>query len=214
MPLEVMDYIASNPLVKTHQLSVDALGTVASSSDASALRSESIEPFYGWQRPKDFVQDLWPHAQRASNVLGVSAEVLVAQSALETGWGRHAMRNADGSIAFNLFGIKAGSDWNGQRVVQSTLEFRDGAMQREQAVFRAYESVGDAVDDYVEFVQSRPHYAEALAHQGSDANYVKGLQDGGYATDPRYAEKILRIMRGDTLGDVLARLTPSSRLLS
>ncbi|MBE9560976.1 MAG: glucosaminidase domain-containing protein, partial [Proteobacteria bacterium] len=180
-------------------------------SNTPALISQTVEPFYGWQQADSFVKDLWPHAQKAAEKLGISTKVLVAQSALETGWGKHAMKNADGSVAFNLFGIKASSGWAGQSVTHNTLEFRQGAMQKETANFRAYDSVADSLDDYVAFVKTRARYAQALNHNGSDSHYVKGLQQAGYATDPAYASKINNIMNGQTFKqavDALADADP------
>ena len=210
MPLPDMNYQASNPAVKAHQFSPQAKSNVERPQNAAnSLQSETVETFYGWQAADSFVQDLWPHAQQAADRLGVSAQVLVAQSALETGWGRHAMRKPDGSVAFNLFGIKAGNGWAGQSVSHQTLEFRSGSMQRESASFRAYDSVADALDDYVSFVESRPRYAEALQHEGNDMAYISGLHQAGYATDPEYASKIQNIMQGQTFKQALARLDHS-----
>jgi flagellar protein FlgJ len=219
LPMVKMDYVATNPAVKAHQLNNQhtavqprsghiSSGQVETSAATTspALTSETIQPFFGWQQPDSFVQDVWSHAQKAAAELGVSSEVLVAQSALETGWGRHTMKKNDGSIAFNLFGIKAGSDWTGASVTRNTLEFRSGGMQQETAKFRAYDSLSDAFDDYVSFVKSRPRYADALQHAGSDSHYVRGLQRAGYATDPNYARKIENIMRGDTLKQALNQI--------
>ncbi len=204
LPMARMDYVAVNPAVKTHQYAAQpqALDETA----APALRSETIKPFYGWSKASAYVQDIWPHAQKAAAKLGVSPAVLVAQSALETGWGRHAMRKDDGSIAFNLFGVKAGSNWVGSTVSHKTLEFHGGAMQQERASFRAYDSLSDAFDDYVSFVQSHPRYAQALKHADSDSRYVHELQRAGYATDPDYARKIENIIHGDTMKQALAQL--------
>jgi len=206
LPLAKMDYVASNPAVKTHPFK--AQPSAISETATSTLKSETIKPFFGWHQASSFVQDVWPHAAKAAAKLGVSPAVLVAQSALETGWGRHVIKKDDGSIAFNLFGIKAGSDWVGPSVSRNTLEFRSGAMQQERASFRAYDSLSDAFDDYVSFVQSRPRYAQALQHAGSDRHYVRELQRAGYATDPQYARKIENIMRSDTLKQALR--TPAS----
>lgn len=220
LPITVMDYSSTNPSVKAYQLQANHAASNSRAVAAAetvvnnALLSETIEPFYGWNRADHFVRDLWPHAATAAADLGVSTAVLVAQAALETGWGKHAMKKTDGSVAFNLFGIKAGADWNGQSVHHSTLEYREGAMQREQASFRAYESVSESMQDYVDFVKSSARYAEALQHQGSDAHYVRGLQQGGYATDPAYADKIINIMQGQTFNDSLASLADSRHVLS
>ncbi len=159
-----------------------------------------------WQAdsPRAFVAQLMPHARRAAAELGVDPEVLVAQSALETGWGRSVMQGPDGGSSHSLFGIKADSRWDGARVSVPTLEFEDGIPVRRQAAFRAYGSVAEAFDDYAAFLKSNPRYREAL-QQGEDAGaFAEGLQQAGYATDPRYASKIKSILAGDTLRDALA----------
>jgi peptidoglycan hydrolase FlgJ len=212
------EYLPVNPAIQVHQLihamvNDSTIKLTEPEPQNTSLQIEAIEPFYGWDQPQTFVRDLWPHAQQAAAELGVSTEVIVAQAALETGWGQHSMKKTDGSIAFNLFGIKAGASWQGQQVSQSTLEFRQGVMQREQANFRAYDSVAEAMQDYVDFVQSSPHYQQALNHQGSDSRYVRGLQQGGYATDPNYADKIINIRDGKTLSSSLELFAPSMTAL-
>ncbi len=212
------EYLPINPAIKVHQL-INSLSNDSTTKlsepepQNTSLQMEAIEPFYGWDQPQTFVRDLWPHAEKAAAELGVSTEVLVAQAALETGWGQYSMKKPDGSIGFNLFGIKAGADWQGQQISQSTLEYRHGAMQREQANFRAYDSVSEAMQDYVDFVQSSPRYQQALNHQGSDSRYVRGLQQGGYATDPNYADKIINIRDGKTLSSSLESFIPSMTAL-
>ena len=172
-----------------------------------------IAPDWQPDSPETFIRELWPHAQRTARELGTRPELLLAQTALETGWGQHTMKRPDGSIAYNLFGIKANHGWQGQSVLQQTLEFRDGAMQPERAQFRAYDSVAEAMDDYVDFVQSNPRYAAALQHAGSDRHYIEQLHRGGYATDPDYADKIINIMRQPTLNNALAALNVSQPVL-
>ncbi len=171
----------------------------------SPAEISSVEPV-DWQQPEDFVRDLWPHALEAERELGVAAEVLIAQSALETGWGKyiHSLDNGDNS--FSLFGIKADQRWQGQHVAVSTLEFKDGTMQREQARFRAYDSVGEAFADYVNFIQSNPRYQQALEHGFNPDAYARELQKAGYATDPDYASKIQRIRNSDLLQNRLSEL--------
>ncbi len=155
--------------------------------------------------PADFVRAILPHAEKAAAELGIPANVLVAQAALETGWGRHAMRRDDGGAAFNLFGIKADPRWQGDRVEHLTHEYDNGEIRRERAQFRAYASVAGAFDDYVSFLKSNPRYAQALQHGGDAERFASGLQKAGYATDPAYAQKILRIADGDTLKQALAQ---------
>lgn len=146
-----------------------------------------------------FVNAILPHAERAAKALGVPTEVIVAQAALETGWGQHPIRKADGTASNNFFGIKADSRWGGARVSTQTTEVRDGVAGKESAAFRAYGSIGEGFDDYVKFVRDNPRYAAALRHGGDGEVYARGLQKAGYATDPAYAQKIGRIAYGRTL---------------
>lgn len=153
--------------------------------------------------PADFLRAIWDKARAAAAELGTEARVLVAQAALETGWGRHIPRRPDGSSSHNLFGIKAGAGWRGDRVAVPTLEFRDGVMQRETARFRAYPSLEDSIDDYVRLLQSSPRYHPALAQGTDPRGFTQALQRAGYATDPGYSDKILDILHGDLLGGAL-----------
>ncbi|MBI5041911.1 MAG: flagellar assembly peptidoglycan hydrolase FlgJ [Gammaproteobacteria bacterium] len=145
---------------------------------------------------KEFITDLWPHAESAARKLGVDPKVLLAQAALETGWGQHIMQRRDGSSSHNLFGIKADGRWSGDQVNHRTVEFRHGVLQREQASFRAYASPGRSLADYAEFIRNNPRYEDAL---GSDDphRYVMELQRAGYATDPAYGRKIMNIYNSD-----------------
>lgn len=147
-----------------------------------------------------FVQQLLPHAEKAAAALGVSPRTLIAQAALETGWGRHMIRQSDGSSALNFFGIKADKGYAGARAQSATSEYVNGQKTPETAQFRAYASIGEAFDDYVRFVQDNPRYRAALAHGGSDQRYAQGLQQAGYATDPDYAAKIQRVAGSAAMG--------------
>ena len=161
-----------------------------------------------WQQPHNFIADIWPEAQRAAHSLGVSPGLLVAQSALETGWGRHTLKFDDGRNSFNLFGIKAGNDWRGLALSRASLEFRSGALQSEVSRFRAYATPADSLSDYVDFIQSNPRYRQALSSAGNDEAYIRAIQDAGYATDPNYADKVVGILRGELLQQTLAGIDP------
>jgi peptidoglycan hydrolase FlgJ len=121
--------------------------------------------------------------------------VLIAQSALETGWGRHVMRDAAGRTSHNLFGIKASGGWAGDSLRVSTLEYQDGLPRREKAAFRRYPDEAASFADYVRLVGGHPRYQRAIANAASPEAYLRGLQEAGYATDPNYADKILSILR-------------------
>jgi flagellar protein FlgJ len=143
--------------------------------------------------PEDFVQQLWPCAAEAGRELGVDPTHLLAQAALETGWGKSLPCDANGNPSFNFFGIKAGTDWTGDTVATRTLEFQGGVPVPQVAHFRAYESAQDSFRDYVALLRDNPRYAAAL-NTGNDAKaFATALQRGGYATDPAYAQKIASI---------------------
>lgn len=152
-----------------------------------------------WEEPTQFINDLMPHARAAAARLGVDPQVLIAQSALETGWGKRLPSDASGRPSMNLFGIKAQGGWSGEKTVASTLEYEGGAMVRKNEAFRAYGSIRAAFDDYVNFLTTNPRYSEALKHADNPERFVQELQKAGYATDPRYAEKILAILRDSPL---------------
>ena len=152
----------------------------ARAADAAATRHE-------------FVATLRPLAASAAAELGLDADVLLAQAALETGWGKHVIRHPDGRSSNNWFGIKAHSSWPGGRIDVPTLEYIDGQARRVNATFRAYPDSAAAFDDYVAFLKTQARYATALAHDGDVEKFAYALQHAGYATDPRYAQKILSI---------------------
>jgi flagellar protein FlgJ len=181
----------------------------AGESDALA---DGVPP--GWQpsSPEQFLEDIWPLAERAARRLGVDAKAIAAQAALETGWGQKLARDGRGVSGNNLFNIKASADWPGARVTVNTLEFEDGLPRRRQAQFRAYQSPADSFEDYVRLLSDNPRYAEALRRGPSADSFAQSLQEAGYATDPRYAEKLRSIMDSPRFNETLARLKNSSAL--
>ena len=135
------------------------------------------------------------HALEASNATGIPARFLLGQAALESGWGKHEIRAADGSQSFNLFGIKAGRNWKGPTVEVMTTEYVDGAPRKLLQKFRAYASYTEAFQDYAALMQGNRRYA-AVLKQSDGAGFAQGLQRAGYATDPRYADKLTSILNG------------------
>jgi len=152
---------------------------------------------------RDFVNKVWPHAASASGTTGVPAAFLVAQAALETGWGRSEPRAADGRPSYNLFGVKAGRGWTGATVEATTTEYVDGVAQQRVERFRAYGSYAEAFADYARLLTSNPRYAPVVGATDA-ATFARGLQRAGYATDPGYADKLSRIIGGQTLRAALA----------
>ncbi|MEM9057256.1 MAG: glucosaminidase domain-containing protein [Pseudomonadota bacterium] len=153
--------------------------------------------------PESFVSRLLPHARRAARVLGLEPQLLLAQAALETGWGKRLIATATGRDSNNMFGIKATGGWEGDRARVSTLEYSGGVAERRHENFRAYETLEQGFADYVELLRHSPRYAAALGKGGDAAGFAAALQAGGYATDPHYAAKIEAIATGSTLSDAL-----------
>lgn len=149
--------------------------------------------------PAEFVQRMLPHARAVAEKLGVSARAVLAQAALESGWGTRAPARPDGTPSHNLFGIKAGSSWRGDSVSVPTLEYEDGVARRVQERFRAYSSPGASFEDYAALVMGDPRYAEALARGDDVAGFAQALQEAGYATDPDYARKLATLANSEQM---------------
>ncbi|MDT9634000.1 flagellar assembly peptidoglycan hydrolase FlgJ [Pseudomonas marginalis] len=143
----------------------------------------------------EFVATMLPMAKAAAARIGVDPKYLVAQAALETGWGKSVMRAEDGSSSHNLFGIKAGQSWQGGQARAITSEFRDGAMVKETAQFRSYDSYQDSFHDLVTLLQSNDRYKDVVKSADNPEQFVRELQKAGYATDPAYASKISQIAK-------------------
>lgn len=143
----------------------------------------------------EFVATMLPMAKAAAARIGIDPKYLVAQAALETGWGKSVMRAEDGSSSHNLFGIKAGQSWQGGQARAITSEFRDGAMVKETAQFRSYSSYQDSFHDLVTLLQSNDRYKEVVKSADNPEQFVRELQKAGYATDPAYASKISQIAK-------------------
>ncbi|MBN8803142.1 MAG: flagellar assembly peptidoglycan hydrolase FlgJ [Stenotrophomonas acidaminiphila] len=159
----------------------------------------------GKHTPEGFVASIWPHAEKAARELGVDPRALVAQAALETGWGRRHIKRDNGSSSHNLFGIKA-SGWKGESASAATHEYVDGQRQSQTARFRAYGSPAESFGDYVRMLKNSPRYQAAL-QAGSDVRgFAQGLQRAGYATDPGYAAKIAAIAAGPTIDRAVAAI--------
>ena len=156
-----------------------------------------------WDNPESFARDVWPHAKRVARELNVPAEGVLAQAALETGWGRHVMPGSDGAASMNLFGIKAGRAWSGDSVAQRTIEFDGDVARQEVARFRTYGGVAESFDDYASLIASSDRYDNVMNHGDDIAGFAAALADSGYATDPHYAQKITRVASSDTMTRVL-----------
>ena len=157
-----------------------------------------------WDNPESFAEAIWPHVKTAAKALNVSPIGILAQAALETGWGQHVMQDSSGDSSLNLFGIKAGNNWSGDAVARKTLEFDGQVARHEVAKFRSYKDLDQTLQDYTSFIANNPRY-ESVKNSDPDS-FANALQSSGYATDPKYAEKIMDIFNGPTMKRVLTSL--------
>jgi peptidoglycan hydrolase FlgJ len=151
------------------------------------------------QHAAAFVEEVLPTIKRAAAAIGVNPLGMLAQAALETGWGRRMPRTADGNSSLNLFGVKAGSEWDGARAVADTVEVSGGVATQRRSAFRAYGSIEDSVKDFASLLSSSPRYRDAVAAGGSAQAYVASIAKSGYATDPEYGNKLNQVLNGGVL---------------
>ncbi len=183
--------------------------TELSTASTDELKRNQTDPI---QTAEEFVKRLSPLAAQAAKELGVEPKVILAQAALESGWGRSVIKNANGSNTYNLFNIKADKTWQGKQAQVSTLEFDQGVVKKVNAGFRSYGSFEESFKDYVDFIKSNPRYGDALKKVGNAGQYMRELQRAGYATDPRYAAKVMSIYQGNAMDkfepDVILAMNP------
>jgi flagellar protein FlgJ len=151
----------------------------------------------------DFVNRIWPHAVEAGSSLGVPPQFLVAHSALESAWGKSEIRAADGAPTYNLFGVKAGRSWQGPSVEVQTTEYVNGVAQTSSEKFRVYGSYAESFRDYANLLRNNSRFSGVLGQQDG-TQFARSLQQSGYATDPLYADKLSRIIKGSTLHQALS----------
>jgi flagellar protein FlgJ len=154
-----------------------------------------------------FVAQVLPSIRRVASGLGVSPLGLLAQAALETGWGQRMPRTADGTPSLNLFGIKAGEEWEGARAVADTVEFSGGVAAQRRTAFRAYGSIEESVGDFARLLANSPRYRTALAAGTTAQGYIQSIAQSGYATDPDYGNKLNQILNSGTLRSALKSRT-------
>jgi flagellar protein FlgJ len=166
--------------------------TPAATAPGTSAAGDAAHPAPSAERTQ-FINRVAPLAEQAARQLGVSSDALIAQAALETGWGRHLPSGASAGAGFNMFGVKAGSSWSGATASAQTVEYRAGTPRNQAQSFRSYDSLQQGVDDYVKLLRSSDRYRQALG-TGSDVTaFATGLQRGGYATDPAYVQKLAAV---------------------
>lgn len=147
---------------------------------------------HGFDDQQSFVEQLLPVAKSVAGSVGLNPVMMLAQAALETGWGKHLVKSGK-ELSYNLFNIKADASWQGQAVNKTTLEYKDGVAVKEAAQFRKYDSFSESLQDFVQFLQDNPRYQTALENTEDSETFIKELHKAGYATDPEYSDKVLSV---------------------
>jgi peptidoglycan hydrolase FlgJ len=177
----------------TYDIPLPAKATAAMSSSLSA---NLVVP----SASNEFVQRMWPYAASAAKTLGVAPESLLAQAAVESGWGKKELKTADGDNSYNVFNLKAGSQWAGATVVRDVSEYVHGNMVKSAEKFRVYSSYDEAFADYAKLLGNNSRYAAALNQDAQ--GFAAGLQQGGFATDPNYANKIMGVVNSNSFREL------------
>ncbi len=180
----------------------NAAGAVAAGSQPLALAST-----------RAFVERIWQHATDAARAIGIQPHFMVGQAALESGWGAREIRAADGTPTHNLFAVKAGAQWKGPVVEKVTTEYVHGVPQKTLEKFRAYANYEEGFRDYAQLLSTNPRYAAARVPGNDALSFARGLQKAGYATDPAYADKLVRIINGETMRSSL-RTEPTAQVVA
>ncbi len=174
------------------------VGSVTGPSELTQSRPTEVKGM-DFSSPAAFVKSLLPTVQQYARNLRMDPKLVIAQAALETGWGKFVMRTIDGVSSNNLFGIKADRAWDGDSTYVDTLEFEQGQLKQTKAAFRSYANHEESVKDYFNFLKANSRYDKALDTVSNPRQYLNELQNAGYATDPDYAEKIYQIYNSDSL---------------
>ena len=181
--------------------SVDRAQNAVLESESKGVQSAKKDTMF--ERPEDFVETLLPYAEAVGQKYGIDPKAIIAQAAVETGWGKFVIHHANGESTHNLFGIKANEQWQGEQAVVDTLEFNGNIPQQQKAAFRSYPSLQEAVDDYGRFIATQPRYSRAIENALNANTYTQELQNAGYATDPNYADKIMAVYNSDRLSSLM-----------
>jgi peptidoglycan hydrolase FlgJ len=192
----------TNDLEKTNRVD-DAKAILKPAAEVnpagSAKATQSEAPELNFDSPEAFIESLLPYARKAAEMLGTSPRVLIAQAALETGWGQFVISDKEGKNSFNLFNIKSDQRWDGSEVAKQTLEFEQGVAVKKVENFRSYESYEQSFMDYADFVKNSERYQGAVSQASDEAKYIEALHQAGYATDPHYSDKVKSIMKSEAI---------------
>lgn len=186
-PVPGAEYRVPDAEHSVHSTQHSALG-VKHSAPGTAIPSA-----YKADVQQSFIDKLRVPAEQASLSTGIPAHLILGQAALESGWGKREIKMVDGSDSHNLFGIKAGRDWKGKVAEVTTTEYHNGVASQQVERFRAYGSYAESFQDYASLLSNNPRYNGVVGQADAKA-FAQGLQQAGYATDPKYATKLAGVI--------------------
>lgn len=144
--------------------------------------------------PQDFIAAIAPAARQSMAQTNIPASFVVADAALESGWGASQLTQQ----AMNLFGVKADPSWSGPTYAIPTREYLSGAWTMVNALFRKYSDWLGSISDHAAFLMNNPRYAPAFACTDG-ISFAQAVAAAGYATDPQYAQKLAAIINAHGL---------------
>ncbi len=198
-PDQRIDLSSVEPMAMAEALQPGTPGVRVSTATVNpmsiASRSAGASESWSSAGPRGFLAQHAQAARQAQATSGIPATFMVAQAALETGWGKHEIRFDDGRTSHNLFGIKAGANWKGPVAEIWTTEFVNGSAQKVRAQFRAYGSYEESFNDYARLISQNPRYANAMRNLGDPQAFAASLQQAGYATAPNYANVLASVIQ-------------------
>ena len=187
-PATSLNDLPARPTLSLSRTDGQPAATLAETAATDVKGNRKLNP------AESFVRKHQAAADAAERATGIPSANILGQAALESGWGKREIRANDGSNSHNLFGIKATASWKGKVAEVTTTEYIGGVARKVTAKFRAYDSYEEAFKDHARLLSQSPRYSQAMAQTDSVRGYAQGLQRGGYATDPAYADKLTQVI--------------------
>ncbi len=184
----------NNFSIKQGDFRTSSLPSELSTMPVNHAKKEAQEP-KDFHDAKDFLGYLKPIVDKVLKGLQLNPTHLLAQAALETGWGKHIIKDVDGNNSHNVFNIKA-TGWEGDKTNKQTIEYENSQIVKRNEPFRMYENYEQSIKDFVQVLQS-PRYEKVWENTNDPKAFFDALQKAGYATDPNYSDKVLKVLHQD-----------------
>lgn len=184
----------AKPLAKHHSKALSALTSNNSVSDDLATK---------------FIKAWITPAKQVAKSSGLPYQIIIAQAALETGWGQKQILTADGQPSYNYFGIKANAAWQGKTTYLTTTEYSESGMIKRKDHFKVYNNQNEALIDYTRLLTQNPRY-QSVQQASNAIMAAQALQEANYATDPHYSKKLIQVIdRINNIANTIQQVTTS-----